>query len=66
MWVHTMKGFNFSLGFTMTDFRGRKAKDSNKPDGPSPVPEGAPDINNPEIENSLTDENKQQDTSDKE
>tara|TARA_Y100000746_G_C15357353_1_gene388476 strand:- start:527 stop:952 length:426 start_codon:yes stop_codon:yes gene_type:complete len=59
MWVHTMKGFNFSLGFTMTDFRGRKVKDSNEPDGPSPVPEGAPDINNPELENSLTDENKQ-------
>ena len=66
MWVHTMKGFNFSLGFTMTDFRGRKAKDSNKSDGPSPVPEGAPDINNPEIENSLPDENKQQNTPDKE
>ena len=61
-----MKGFNFSLGFTMTDFRGRKAKDSNKSDGPSPVPEGEPDINNSEIENSLSDENKQQNSSDKE
>ena len=50
----------------MTDFRGRKAKDSNKSDGPSPVPEGAPDINNSEIENSLSDENKQQNSSDKE
>ena len=59
MWVHTMKGYNFSLGFTMTDFRGRKANDSNKPDGPSPVPEGAPDSESSDIENSFSNENKQ-------
>ena len=43
----------------MTDFRGRKANNSNKPDGPSPVPEGAPDSESSDIENSFSDENKQ-------
>ena len=39
MWVHSMKGFNVSLGFTMTDFKGRKDKKEESEDGPSPIPE---------------------------
>jgi hypothetical protein len=62
MWVHTMKGFNFSLGFTMTDFRGRKNKDSKENNGPSPIPQDSP--NNPE-EGSLTNENQEQDSTNK-
>ena len=40
MWVHTMKGLNFSLGFTMTSFKGRDSKNKKSPEeGPSPLPE---------------------------
>jgi len=36
IWFQTMKGFNFSLGFTMTSFKSRKEK--AKPGGPAPEP----------------------------
>ena len=65
MWVHTMKGFNFSLGFTMTDFRGRKSKDSKETDGPSPIPEDSQENQDPE-EDLLPDENQKQDSPNKE
>ena len=39
MWIHTMKGLNFSLGFTMTSFKGRDNKTDDASSGPSPVPE---------------------------
>ena len=40
MWIHTMKGLNFSLGFTMTSFKGRDSKNKKSPEeGPSPLPE---------------------------
>ena len=57
MWVHTMKGFNFSVGFTMTDFRGRKPKADKKSDGPSPVPENSSDLENQDSDSSLSNEN---------
>ena len=57
MWVHTMKGFNFSVGFTMTDFRGRKPKADKKSDGPSPVPENSSDLENQDTDSSLSNEN---------
>ena len=40
MWVHSMKGLNVSLGFTVTSFKGRKKKGDAENVGPSPVPEG--------------------------
>ncbi len=41
MWVHSMKGLNVSLGFTVTAFKGRnKKKDDGETTGPAPVPEG--------------------------
>ena len=39
MWIHSMKGLNLSLGFTITSFKGRKEKDGGDSGGPSPVPE---------------------------
>ena len=39
MWIHSMKGLNLSLGFTMTSFKGRKDDDTKSTSGPSPVPE---------------------------
>ena len=39
MWIHTMKGFNLSIGFTMTGFLGRKDNKKVSTDGPSPIPE---------------------------
>jgi hypothetical protein len=39
MWIHSMKGLNLSLGFTMTSFKGRKEKGDSGSGGPSPVPE---------------------------
>ena len=66
MWVHTMKGFNFSLGFTMTDFRGRKAKEGKNSNGPSPPLESSTDNTNQDLEGSLSDENQEQDTPDNE
>ena len=35
MWIHTMKGLNFSLGFTMTSFKGRDNKTDDASSGPS-------------------------------
>jgi len=40
MWVHSMKGLNVSLGFTVTSFKDRKKKGDAENVGPSPVPEG--------------------------
>jgi len=40
MWVHSMKGLNVSLGFTVTSFKSRKKKGDAENVGPSPVPEG--------------------------
>ena len=40
MWVHSMKGLNVSLGFTVTSFKGKKKKGDAENGGPSPVPEG--------------------------
>tara|TARA_B100001750_G_scaffold232359_1_gene231425 strand:- start:598 stop:2058 length:1461 start_codon:yes stop_codon:yes gene_type:complete len=40
MWVHSMKGLNVSLGFTVTSFKGKKKKGDAENVGPSPVPEG--------------------------
>ena len=34
-----MKGFNLSIGFTMTGFQGRKDNKKVSTDGPSPIPE---------------------------
>lgn len=39
MWIHSMKGLNLSLGFTMTSLRGRKDKIDDVKSGPSPLPE---------------------------
>ena len=39
MWIHTMKGLNLALGFTMTSFKGRKDKKDDLKSGPSPIPE---------------------------
>ena len=39
LWIHSMKGLNVSLGFTMTSFKGRKDKGDAVESGPSPVPE---------------------------
>ena len=39
MWIHSMKGLNLSIGFTMTGFQGRQDKANSEPSGPSPVPE---------------------------
>ena len=39
MWIHSMKGLNLSLGFTMTSFKGRKEKGKPENGGPSPIPE---------------------------
>ena len=39
MWVHSMKGFNVSIGFTMTGFQGRKDNKGPSNSGPSPLPE---------------------------
>ena len=66
MWVHTMKGFNFSLGFTMTDFKGRKAKEGKDSSGPSPPLENSNDEASQDLEGSLSNENQEQDTPDKE
>ena len=57
MWVHTMKGFNFSLGFTMTDFKGRKAKEGKDSSGPSPPLENSNDEASQDLEGSLSNEN---------
>jgi hypothetical protein len=40
IWVHSMKGLNLSLGFTITSFKGRNKKGDDGNGGPSPVPEG--------------------------
>lgn len=37
VWIHSMKGFNFSLGFTVTSFKSRKK--TSKPHAPAPEPE---------------------------
>ena len=66
MWIHSMKGFNFSLGFTMTDFKGRKEKETPPADGPSPVPENSLPIENQELDESLPSENQEQDSPDRE
>ncbi|MEC7902468.1 MAG: hypothetical protein VYE41_05875, partial [Candidatus Neomarinimicrobiota bacterium] len=60
MWIHSMKGFNFSLGFTMTDFKGRKEKEEPKTDGPSPVPEESLPNNEDGLEASLPSEDQEQ------
>ena len=39
LWIHSMKGLNLSLGFTMTSFKGRKDKKDDLKSGPSPLPE---------------------------
>ena len=39
MWIHSMKGLNLALGFTMTSFKGRKDKKDDLKSGPSPIPE---------------------------
>ncbi len=39
MWIHSMKGLNLSVGFTMTGFQGRQDKAKSAPSGPSPIPE---------------------------
>ena len=39
MWIHSMKGLNLSLGFTMTSFKGRKDKKNDVKSGPSPLPD---------------------------
>ena len=39
MWIHSMKGLNLSVGFTMTGFQGRQDNAKAAPSGPSPVPE---------------------------
>ena len=39
MWIHSMKGLNLSLGFTITSFKGRKEKGGKEGGGPSPIPE---------------------------
>ena len=39
LWIHSMKGLNLSLGFTMTSFKGRKDKKDDVKTGPSPLPE---------------------------
>ena len=39
MWIHSMKGLNLSVGFTMTGFQGRQDKPGSAPSGPSPIPE---------------------------
>ena len=39
MWIHSMKGLNLSLGFTITSFKGRKEKSGSTNGGPSPIPE---------------------------
>ena len=59
MWVHSMKGFNVSLGFTMTDFKGRKDKEVDTEDGPSPIPENLESTENQESEQSLPDNSQQ-------
>tara|TARA_B100000686_G_scaffold328333_1_gene388213 strand:- start:2466 stop:2783 length:318 start_codon:yes stop_codon:yes gene_type:complete len=66
MWIHSMKGFNFSLGFTMTDFKGRKEKETPPADGPSPVPENSLPSENQELDESLPSENQEQDSPDRE
>ena len=52
MCIHSMKGLNLSLGFTMTSFGGRKDKKDDVKSGPSPLPE-----------KSLSNEDKKGDTS---
>ncbi len=54
-----MKGFNVSLGFTMTDFKGRKDKGVDTEDGPSPIPENLESTENQESEQSLPDNSQQ-------
>ena len=66
MWVHTMKGFNFSLGFTMTDFRGRKNKDSKDVDGPSPLPDNPQNDEDTPEEGSLPNEDQERNSANKE
>ena len=39
MWIHSMKGLNLALGFTITSFKGRKEKGVSNNGGPSPIPE---------------------------
>jgi len=39
MWIHSMKGLNLSLGFTMTSFKGRKDNKDDLKNGPSPIPQ---------------------------
>ena len=39
MWIHSMKGLNLSIGFTMTGFQGRQDKANSATSGPSPIPE---------------------------
>ena len=39
MWIHSMKGLNLSLGFTMTIFKGRKDNKDDLKNGPSPIPQ---------------------------
>ena len=65
MWVHTMKGFNFSLGFTMTDFRGRKNKNSKDIDGPAPIPDSSPINEDSPEEGSLPNEDQERDSANK-
>ena len=60
MWIHSMKGFNFSLGFTMTDFKGRKEKEEPQTDGPSPLPEESLPNNEDGLEGSLPSEDQEQ------
>lgn len=39
VWIHTMKGFNLSLAFTVTSFKSRKEEPVSPSEGPAPVPE---------------------------
>jgi len=43
VWIHTMKGFNLSLAFTVTSFKSRKEEPATAEEGPAPVPETGTD-----------------------
>ena len=36
IWLHTMKGFNLSMGVTLTSFGSRKEEGAETSDAPSP------------------------------
>ena len=39
MWIHSMKGLNLSLGFTITSLKGREDNKEDSNGGPSPIPD---------------------------